>query len=121
RAVKRQLTLSMRASSSINSLQDLIRVRYEITAPDGGWLDWIVGIFLFTPPAKEIHEGYTLWSVTAPDLSQLLSDAAFAASGSIAAGSDYVGAISTLTSSYGGLTPLTTSIVDFANTLPSAL
>jgi hypothetical protein len=121
RAVMRQMTFRMRASSLVNVLQDLVRVRYEILAPDGGWLDWIIGTFEFTPPVKEIHEGYTLWSVTAPDLSQLLADASLGNSGSTPMGANYISAIGGLAASYGGLTSLTTTIPDLGLTLPSAL
>src|SRR2546423_15678550 len=43
RAVKRQLTFTMRSLSSVNVRQDLVRARYEVLAPDGGWLDWGIG------------------------------------------------------------------------------
>jgi hypothetical protein len=120
-AVKRSLAFTMRSSSTVNVLQDLVRVHFGLQAPDGSWLDWVVGTFMFTPPAKEIHEGYTWWTVAAPDLSQLLSDAGFRASTSVQGSSNYVGAIASLAASYGGLTTLSSLIVDQGKLLPAPL
>jgi hypothetical protein len=119
RAVMREMTLRMRALNTVDPLQDLIRVRYELLAPDGGWLDWDIGRFMFTPPVKEIHEGVTWWSVTAPDLSQLLSDGAFTSAYSSRAGSSYTGEVAEIAANYGGQTPLQTSIPDNGARIPS--
>lgn len=121
RAVKRVLTLTMRASSGVNVLQDLVRVRYEVLAPDGGWLDWQIGLFMLTPPAKAIHEGYTLWTITAPDLSQLLVDAAFSGATAFQAGSDRAASVRQLVSGYGGRTPLSAVIPGWSTTLPASM
>jgi hypothetical protein len=121
RAVKRELRLRMRANSSVNPLRDLLRLRYEIRTPDGGTLQWVIGIFMFAPPSKEIHETYTWWSVSCPDASQFLADSAFANSTAVPAGTHYPTAIRQIVSSYGGTTPLSVSMPLPPATVPASL
>jgi hypothetical protein len=112
RAVKRQLTIRMRPSAAANTLQDLVRVRYRVRTSDGGEVEWVIGTFMLTPPQKTISEGFTWWSITAPDLSQLLVDAAFSASTSVRAGINYAAAVTNLVQGYGGVTPLYAIVPD---------
>lgn len=113
RAVKRQLAnLNLRASNSVDVNRDLVRVRFQVLAPDGGWLEWPLGIFMFTPPTKSIAEGITWWTLNAPDLSQQLALAALPGTSSSSAGTPYVQAIAQLLSVYGGPTRLTADLID---------
>ncbi len=122
RAVKRQLAnLNMRSLSSVDVSRDLIRVRYQVLAPDGGWLQWPLGIFMFMPPVKSIAEGLTWWALNAPDLSQLLALAALPTASASTAGTPYVQAVAQMLSVYGGPTRLTADLIDLGWTLPADL
>jgi hypothetical protein len=111
----------MRANSAVNPLRDMIRVRYQILAPDGGWLQWVIGLFMWTAPVKEIHEGYTWWSASCPDLSQFLSDDSFHGSISVAQGTDYAAAASTIIQGFTGPTRLALDMKLPGQVLPAAL
>lgn len=121
RAVKRELRCRMRANAVANPLRDLIRVRFAIQAPDGGWLQWLIGVFMLTPPTKDIFEAYTWWTMTCPDTSQFLTDAAFGVATSVAAGMSYPNAIRQIVSNYGGSTPLDLQIPLPAATIAASL
>jgi hypothetical protein len=120
RAVKGELSFTMRALSTVNPQQDLIRLRYQLEAPDGGWLEWVIGIYVFEQPDKEIHEGVTLWTVKAPDLSQLLGDAGFEQAAGVRAGMSYATAVAQLVAGYGGSTPLQATILNPAPVLTAS-
>jgi hypothetical protein len=103
RAIKRSLRINFwRPVSNADVLKDVIRVRGQILAPDGGWLEWRLGLFRFTPPAKAISELATGWDVTAPDLSQSLVSAAFPSSFGVPGGYSLAAAVSLIAASYGG-------------------
>lgn len=121
RAVKRTLNLRVRPSASANPLQDLIRVRYQILAPDGGWLEWVLWLWMLTPPDKEVSEAVTWWTLIAPELSQLLSDAAFTSTYTVASGINYAQAVSSIVSGYGGSVALQASLPDNGKTLAAPL
>jgi hypothetical protein len=121
RAVKRQLTLQMRAVAAVNPLQDLMKVRSRVTMPDGGEVEWTIGLFMFTPPRRTITEGYTRWDVTLPDLSQLLSDDAFSTSTAVAAGTNHASAVAALVDTYAGPTTFASQVPDRGTTLPASL
>jgi hypothetical protein len=121
-AVKRKLTFTMRVASSlgINVLRDLVRVRYQILAPDGSWLEWVVGIFAWTPPSRVIQEGITYWSASCPDLSQLLSNESLEVSTSVTGGTSYAAGVA----KFVGLvtaTPLQTLLLDQGQVLANGL
>ena len=135
RAVKRTLRgLTIRAQSGVDQQRDLIRVRFRIPSPDGGYLEWQVGTFMMQTPKRVIYEGITWWTLDAPDLSQKLARAAFGGVGLVQstsvgtglaglaqAGSGYPAVISALVASYGGITPLSADVPEPANKIPADL
>lgn len=113
RAVPRELTISLqRPSTTADVLQDLIRVRYLLTTPDGGEVEWEIGTFMLVQPSRSIAALGTAWSMSCPDLSQLLNDAAFDRAASTRLGESHASAIARLVSSYGGPVPLSTFVPD---------
>lgn len=114
KAVKRSLNIWLwkPAPSLANMAQDLIRVRYQLMMPDGGWVGWRLGEYQCVPPIKTISESASNWKLTAPDLSQLLVDAAFTNSFSVQAGLSCPAAVSAIVSSYGGRVKLRVIIPD---------
>jgi hypothetical protein len=121
-AVKRKLTFTMRYASSlgINVLRDLVRVRYQVLAPDGGWLEWVVGVFAWTPPNRSIQEGITYWSASCPDLSQLLSNESLESSTSVPAGTAYSTGVAKFVQMITA-TPLQVAILNPTSTLTNGL
>lgn len=119
-AVKRKLTFTMRYVAGVNVLRDLVRVRYQVLAPDGGWLEWVVGIFMWTPPNRVIQEGVTYWTATCPDLNQLLSNETLEVSTSVTGGTSYAVGVARFV----GLvtsTPLTVAILNSTPVLAAGL
>ena len=135
RAVKRVLrSLTMRAQSGVDLQRDLVRVRFQIPAPDGGVLQWVIGTFMMQVPNRNISEGITWWTLDAPDLSQKLAQATFGSVGLIQSstaiaglaglaqrGAGYPDTVQRLISSYGGRTPLLMDVPEPPNKIPADL
>lgn len=120
-ATHRTLRLQVRGDAPLNYLQDLIRVHYQLLAPDGGWLDFPLGTFVTTPPDKQISQAVTWGQLHLSDLSQLLIDASFSYSFAVKAGTNYISAINQVVQSYGGPTPIVVRMLDPGLTVPAAL
>lgn len=121
RAMKRDLTFNIRSSGlAINPLQDLVRVHYQVTSPDGGFIDFVVGTFALLPPKKEVKVK-TNQTFQCADLSQLLIDGAFTGTFSLKAGNTIGTAVLAVVSSLGGPFPFQYSIPDTGRVLVSDL
>jgi hypothetical protein len=110
RAVKRSLKFTVRGDVALTPFSDLVRVRYQAYAPDGGWLDFVLGIFTVVPPSKAIQPAATWRTYDAYDLTQLLVDGNLTAALGLAAGAPYLSSIQSVVGDYGGGTPLPVSI-----------
>jgi hypothetical protein len=120
RSVRRTLKMRVAGNSPLTPLHDLIRPRYQILMPDGGWVDFVLGTFAILPTNRQIEAGATWLDIQGADLSQLLVDAGFLVSTGIPGGTGVIAGVNMLVSGYGGLTPITTRIVDPGTVLPAA-
>jgi hypothetical protein len=121
RAVMRTLDLRLRGDAPVNPLRDLIQPRYRLYAPDGGYLEWPLGVFSVVPPPRAISPGLTMLSMKLPDVTQLLVDAAFSSSFTAPRGTSYIGMIQLIVSSSGLPTPIPVRIPDPGTALPATL
>lgn len=119
RAVKRTLNMRCMANVTLSPLQDMLRIHYQLQAPDGGWLDWALGTFLLQIPDKEINPGFSWLQVKGTDVTQLLVDAAAPITWTVGAGISYLAAIQSVINSYGGGYQFQIQIPDPGLTLPA--
>lgn len=122
--VPRSLTLAVRGDSPLNEqdfLSDIIRVRYQLKAPDGGWLEWLLGHFTLTPFDKDSYSGWEWNTIKSPDFGQLLVDSTFTTAFTVPAKTNYVTAIRSIVIGYGGKTTIPINIIATDKTLPASL
>lgn len=120
RAVARTLRFRLRGDATIN-LSDLVRAKFRLLTPDGGYVEWVLGTFMLQPPEEEIRPATTWRYFTAADVTQFLSDASFTRTFSVPKGASYIEAIQQICNGYGGQTPIRTSILDPGKVLPASL
>ena len=121
RAVKRTLTFSVRGDAQINQLRDLIQPRYRLFMPDGGYMEWPLGLFTVVPPGLDIMPSQTWFQFQLPDVSQLLVDASFTSTYTAKVGSSYITTIRDIVSTAGLPTALPVQIVDPGTPIPATL
>lgn len=118
RAVRRDLQIVMRGDAALTALSDLIQPAYRAYMPDGGFVEYPLGVFQILPPAKKITAAQTWLTLKLPDLSQLLVNASFLSSYAVPAGSTYVAAITGVVSSAQLQTPIQILIPENQRRLP---
>lgn len=121
RDVRRTLQVTFRGDATVDTLNDLIRVRYQLPMADGGLLEFSLGTFVCLPPQDSIWPGVTWRQMTAADPSQLLVDGGFLTSFSASQGMSYVDAIAEVIASLGSRTPMQVLIPDPGKVLPQTL
>lgn len=120
-AIKRGLTMRVRADAGLTLGTDLIVPHYQIQMPDGGFVDFRLGVYRASIVEREIAPSATWLNIEGRDLSELLAMAEFSAAYSVAAGARIVPAITTIAQGYGGATPIQVRIPDAGTTLPASL
>lgn len=120
-ATKRQLRIQLLGSAPLTPLSDQIRVHYQLGAPDGGWLDFVMGTFTVNQPARHVTPGMSSLAYTGTDYSQLFLDSPFISSIGLPAGMSYLAAVKLLVSTYGGIMPLSALMSDPFKALPANL
>ncbi|MCL2393043.1 MAG: hypothetical protein FWC87_00020 [Acidimicrobiaceae bacterium] len=105
----------------IDDMNSLIRPRYQLQMPDGGWIDFMLGLYNVLPAGRTINRGHTTTQVNCADSGQLLADAGIQYSMGIGKGQSYVQAITSVVETYGGRTPIEVEIPDSGKRLPAAL
>ena len=120
-ATHRTVRMEVRGDATLNYLQDLIRIHYQLLAPDGGWLDFVLGTFVTIPAERAINQAVTWGLLHLSDFSQLLTDSSFTNSFSVKAGTNYIVAINQVVQGYGGQTPIQVRMLDPGLTLPAAM
>lgn len=128
-SVKRTLKMRLQNTSvpgygklpPIDIFQDLIRARYQLRAPDGGWLEWDMGIFCQYTLQRAVNWGFTKLDLAWNDLSQLLADDKFLSGYAVSANADIVSAVNLIVAGYTGITPLNVSIPNQGATLNTDL
>lgn len=102
--------------SGINYLKDRIQPWARLAMPDGGFVEWPLGVFLLATPKRILDEsGVVSRNVEAYDQLLVLKRSKIADRYTIAAGTTYVSAIATVAASFNYL------IVPSSLTLPAAL
>lgn len=120
--VRRNLAFSLRGDGPEHDiLSDLIQARYQVMAPDGGWLEWVLGVFTIVPHDHDIYPGWTWNRFQIPDLSQLLVDSNFTSSFSAQPGQNYISVITSIVNSYGGFTPININIPPTSSVVPATI
>lgn len=114
--IKRTAKFTVLDRGTINYLKDRVRPWARLAMPDGGVVEWPLGVFLLATPTRALDEvGVVTRDVDAYDQLLVLSQDKVGDRYSIAAGTVYTTAIATLT--FG----LASSIVPSALTLPTAM
>lgn len=119
-AVKRTLKIRLEQTSlsnygsfpEVDVFADLIRVRYRIPTPDGGFAEWTIGVFCQSTLQRAINPGFTKLDLAFNDLSQLLVDDKFESAYAVNAGASMVTAVAAIVRSYTGQTQLHAEIPD---------
>lgn len=116
--IKRTARFTLEENGNINFLRDRIKPYARLRMPDGGWVEWPLGVFILsTPPRKATPEGWVVREVEAYDLLQVLVDDKVPDRYPITAGTNYIAAIKDLLTG-AGLTALNLTPTDKA--LPTA-
>lgn len=117
--IKRTATFRLLDRGSFDYLRDRIQPWCRLRMPDGGYVEWPLGVFLLSTPDRTLDEaGVVARDVKAYDQLVVLTDDKVSARYSIAAGVAYTTAIATLVAS-AGIT--STNIVPSALTLPATM
>lgn len=118
RAIKRTARFRMLETGELNYLSDLVRPWARLAMPDGGFVEWPLGTFSLATPDRELSEaGVVSREVEAYDLLVVLNDDRVLDRYTVAAGTAYTTAISTVAASAG----LSSAITPSALTLPAAM
>lgn len=118
--IKRTLKMTVRGDRPIKYLSHCIRPHYLFSAPDGGFIDFALGIFPISPSETDIYPLGSWQKIQCTDFLQLLVDSTFDNAFTVAAGSSYVNAINSIVQSYGGVTPLSILIPSPGIVTPSS-
>lgn len=105
----------------VDDLSYLIRPHYKLVMPDGGWVDFTLGVLNQLPSGTTITRGYSLYSLACADSAQLLSDDEIQYAAGFSAGTSVVQAINSVVETYTGRTPIPTLIPDTGKRLPAAV
>lgn len=96
RPIKRsaQLTLNDYARKNIDFLSDQIQVWFLLHFPDGGIVEWPLGIFIPGTPAREINGSSATYNIGAYDKTLILTEYKFPYRQYFPRGTKYVAAVS---------------------------
>jgi hypothetical protein len=95
--IKRTARFAIADSGDINYLTDRIKPWVLLKMPDGGYAEFPLGVFLLsTPPRKVNAAGAVTRDIEAYDQTQVLLDDKVTARYTIAAGTEYIAAISAI-------------------------
>lgn len=94
-------TLREESSISIDWLNDRIQPFVMFKMPDGGWVEWSLGIFLLSSPTRRESYGQVYRDIEAYDGLQILLDDKFDTRYIITAGTNYIDAIKAILNSAG--------------------
>ena len=86
-------TLDEYARGEIDFLSERIRPWFVLHMPDGGTVEWPLGIFLLESPGRAVDGGVSRREITAYDETIILEEDAFEERQYFAAGTSYVGAV----------------------------
>lgn len=113
--LKRTANFTILDRTNINFLRDRIRPWACLAMPDGGRVEWPLGVFLLSTPDRDLDEVLVSREIEAYDQLLVLRDDKVATRYSVAAGVAYTTAIATL---IGTVTGMMANIVPSALTLP---
>lgn len=114
--LKRTARFTIVDRGNINYLKQRIRPRAILMMPDGGFVQWSLGVFLLSTPKRSADEvGVIVRDVEAYDQLVVLRDDKTADRYSVASGTAYTSAIATI------LSGLAVNITPSALTLPAAM
>lgn len=91
--IKRTARFNMRDNKDIDWLNDRIQPFCMFRMPDGGWVEWSLGIFLLNSPKKREKNRQVYRDIEAYDGLQVLLDDKFDSRYTIAVGTKYITAI----------------------------
>jgi len=91
--IKRTARFFMKDNKGIDWLNDRIQPFCMLRMPDGGWVEWSLGIFLLNSPKRQEQNTKVYRDVEAYDGLQVLLDDKFDSRYTIAAGTKYITAI----------------------------
>jgi hypothetical protein len=118
--IKRTAKFTILDLGQLNYLTDRIKPWARLSMPDGGTVEWPLGVFLLSTPSRPLDDTNTVKrSVTAYDQLQVLSDDKVTDRYAVAAGVAYTDAIVTIVTGTAGLGAY--SVIPSALTLPVAL
>ncbi len=99
--IKRTGRFTIKEGEDIDWLNDRIQPFFLLKMPDGGWVEWSLGIFLLSTPNRSHHTGGVFRDVEAYDGLIILRDDKFLSRYTIPANTKYTDAIKTLLTSAG--------------------
>ncbi len=91
--IKRTARLLMKDNKDIDWLNDRIQPFCMLEMPDGGWVEWALGIFLLNSPRRKEQNRQIYRDIEAYDGLQVLLDDKFDTRYTISAGTKYITAI----------------------------
>lgn len=94
--IKRTAQFNMRDNNDIDWLNDRVQPFCMLRMPDGGWVEWSLGIFLLNSPKRKEQNGQIYREIEAYDGLQVLLDDKFDSRYTIAAGVNYITAINNI-------------------------
>lgn len=116
--IKRTARLTLRETGELDYLSDLVRPYARLTMPDGGFVEWPLGTFSLATPDRDLSSvGVVTRDIEAYDLLSTLNDDRVLDRYSIASGTVYTTAASTVISGAG----LSAAIAPSALTMPAAM
>lgn len=118
--IKRTLRMTVRGDKPVPPLSHCIRPHYQFSSPDGGLIDFSLGVFPISPSETIIKQLGSWTKIQCTDFLQLLVDDTFDQAYSVAAGSNYIDAINSIIQGYRGVTPLSISIPNPGLITPSS-
>lgn len=89
-------TLSEYTEKNINFLSDRLQPYFRLRMPDGGWVEWPLGIFLMSSSRRKTGNAHVLRSINGYDKSIILNQDRFLSRYLIPKGANYVNAIVTI-------------------------
>lgn len=115
--IKRTASFTMRETGELNYLRDRVQPFARLAMPDGGFVEWPLGVFVLETPKRVLDDvDVVTREVAAYDLAVVLNDDRTTDRYSIAAGTLYTSAVATIAGDAG----LDVSITPSALTLPVA-
>lgn len=119
-AVRRSITFTARGDWAPAWLSNLIRPRYRLLMPDGGYVQWVLGTFTMALPERIVTPARTYLNVKGYDLSQILAKAAFATSFAAPTGANCVATIQSVIATVTGWS-LSSQIPDNGSRLSTSM